>query len=1118
MSIIALKRLANRLENATSIERLDALTELQTFARNDAQLVGEYALQKVLDLLKEQGSAEEYQESLDLIDRLIKNRDKEAVIANSGIILSVTGNIELLLDLLEHEDLTVGVMASQILTEIHATEPLKLESCIQDCPDGMNKLLQRLPDGSREEIRNQAIVLIQQLTVHNEEMKKTVVFNEGFEFLFNIINGEGGCVDAGLVIQDCLQICRNILQGNEICQRLFFGMGIEWILKLQEFFDPEILETLSISSIEGESGEWFDQPGRINCAVLALNALAGALEVNNSKHQNLIAFKITSLIPITANWIARKGPNSIVQAALLLLSRVIDGNAEVASQVANMMVKINPLKVGKHFPFGVDIPLINFGFKPLPTDDRKFVTVSALLAERYVFCSYAWKPISIGSNGSSTGNGEGALAPTGISEECLLILEKIFSADSITCDLMIQYILAPPPPSMEEEDAKEGSLESMRPLGSILLSLLVDGCARILSGSHMLLNAMEQEVEVAGRSANILSLLFIYGGQLARELSTVITTGHLSLGKAVGISSQSLLPYLLSTAGRAARIPVGGHTILVAILRLLSGIVSGCDVAARQMLDDPSNFFVVDLATTMSESAGTPLVVQVAACFFLGTCFTALKDPLKDSAPPDSNEITGLTQKSFLNMIESRIGLTRFNEILKLPLKSNSRSTGAQKDLASDLFFSNGFKVFYESHVEYIKNGIFQSYVGTIDDLSENCNDASLKQLLQMQKEKIIELESRINNGLNITNQSFSEPTLLLPPIDVPLNLSEFESHPDYSKSKELMDRIEALNIYNIELKGLLATSEEKSDEVQIMIETLTVRIKEVEELLNVSNGKVSLLQQALVGRDSELDNMVRGERVISEEADQQRKRAENAEKIVRMYEQQHQQSNMKALKGTSTDNTNEVIKLQEECRQLLARAERAESSLELKNSSGNNGNKLGEHEGFILKLKENILRLDSERATLTDRLEQRDRKIELLEEDLRGPVPFEMAREKKISDLERRNADLTQQLWAAEADLQSRSSLVSPELALVPSPSVGGLDEAVWRQVAQSAQDLFIAIGMEDSIELTQDATLYTGDMMINGLHICGDTITHAVNEMSDISESMGLKNLGGSEGSIQR
>jgi hypothetical protein len=73
---------------------------------------------------------------------------------------------------------------------------------------------------------------------------------------------------------------------------------------------------------------------------------------------------------------------------------------------------------------------------------------------------------------------------------------------------------------------------------------------------------------------------------------------------------------------------------------------------------------------------------------------------------------------------------------------------------------------------------------------------------------------------------------------------------------------------------------------------------------------------------------------------------------------------------------------------------------------------------------------------------------------------------------------------------------------------------------VAQSVLDLFAAIGMEEHIEVTQfeDASLRTGDMVINGLQICGEVINHAVNEMSDISESMGLRDLGGAEGSIQR
>jgi vacuolar-type H+-ATPase subunit H len=137
-------------------------------------------MQLLIDLLKEQGTTEEYQEALDLIYRLIKcPKDPAAATANSELILlQKADNIELLLELLEHKDMVVGITTSQILTEVHTSSGPLLEKAIQDCHTGMNKLLQRLPDSAREEIRNQAIVLVQQLTANNEEMKKTVAFNE----------------------------------------------------------------------------------------------------------------------------------------------------------------------------------------------------------------------------------------------------------------------------------------------------------------------------------------------------------------------------------------------------------------------------------------------------------------------------------------------------------------------------------------------------------------------------------------------------------------------------------------------------------------------------------------------------------------------------------------------------------------------------------------------------------------------------------------------------------------------------------------------------------------------------------------------------------------------------
>jgi hypothetical protein len=68
--------------------------------------------------------------------RLVKNRDLLASQMNTTIILSDLKSIELLLDLLEHDDLTVGVMSSQILSEIHVHNEEILEKKIQESPAG----------------------------------------------------------------------------------------------------------------------------------------------------------------------------------------------------------------------------------------------------------------------------------------------------------------------------------------------------------------------------------------------------------------------------------------------------------------------------------------------------------------------------------------------------------------------------------------------------------------------------------------------------------------------------------------------------------------------------------------------------------------------------------------------------------------------------------------------------------------------------------------------------------------------------------------------------------------------------------------------------------------------
>ena len=111
-------------------------------------------------------------------------------------------------------------------------------------------------------------------------------------------------------------------------------------------------------------------------------------------------------------------------------------------------------------------------------------------------------------------------------------------------------------------------------------------------------------------------------------------------------------------------------------------------------------------------------------------------------------------------------------------------------------------------------------------------------------------------------------------------------------------------------------------------------------------------------------------------------------------------QLNAHGVKNVRTD----MVNVTEERDALLARAERAEKALEERGSHpmsqgrDDAGNMLNNHENKeysdeMISLKENVLRLDSERAVLQNILSQREKKIELLEEDLRGPVPFESGR-----------------------------------------------------------------------------------------------------------------------------
>jgi hypothetical protein len=378
--------------------------------------------------------------------------------------------------------------------------------------------------------------------------------NQGFEILFGIIQTESDVDEASVVIQDCLSICRNILYDCDPCQRLFFAMGQEWTLRLSEYFTPYFLEkpTASGPSDGDDDMFWADKLDYARCAFLAMDALVGALSVPNPKHQQLVALEVADVIPSAMFWIARGGPSYLIHAGLTLISRCVEGNNKVGAEIMNMSIQLSPSIVGKNVPHKRDneapsqIHELLFGWKPLPNDDRKCIAVVSLLAERYVYASRAWNG-KITFADVSGNNSQLAAVPSafthsveemdvstadGFSQSCYFILDALLAADSSMTGMLIQYVVAPPPPLPDDDHG--GSLESMKPLCSILFGLVLDVCFKLSDASHVHSSNFRTDSDVAERAANILTLVLLHGGHLARELSTALNTVHLSSSSTTG--------------------------------------------------------------------------------------------------------------------------------------------------------------------------------------------------------------------------------------------------------------------------------------------------------------------------------------------------------------------------------------------------------------------------------------------------------------------------------------------------------------------------------------------------------------------------------------------------------
>ncbi|XP_077427416.1 general vesicular transport factor p115 isoform X2 [Vanacampus margaritifer] len=223
-AVRALKSLSKKYRMEVGTQATDHLINILQTDRSDSEILG-YALDTLYNIICNDEEEEQDETAQKQADDL-GTKFTEAFIQDPE-------HITLLLTMLEEFDFHVRWPAVKLLTALLRNQCVQLQSIILVSPMGVSRLMDLLAD-SREVIRNDGLLLLQQLTKGNAAIQKIVAFENAFERLLDIITEEGSS-DGGIVVEDCLLLLRNLLKNNSSNQN-FFKEG-SFIQRMKPWFE-----------------------------------------------------------------------------------------------------------------------------------------------------------------------------------------------------------------------------------------------------------------------------------------------------------------------------------------------------------------------------------------------------------------------------------------------------------------------------------------------------------------------------------------------------------------------------------------------------------------------------------------------------------------------------------------------------------------------------------------------------------------------------------------------------------------------------------------------------------------------------------------------------------------
>ncbi|XP_027138964.1 general vesicular transport factor p115 isoform X1 [Larimichthys crocea] len=245
-AVRALKSLSKKYRMEVGTQAMDHLINVLQTDRSDSEILG-YALDTLYNIICND-EEEEQDESEDAVTPvLVSGKHKNIPIPDENAqkqaddlgaqftetFIQDSEHVTLLLTLLEEFDFHVRWPGVKLLTALLKNQGVQVQGIILVSPMGVSRLMDLLAD-SREVIRNDGLLLLQQLTKSNAAIQKIVAFENAFERLLDIITEEGSS-DGGIVVEDCLLLLLNLLKNNSSNQN-FFKEG-SYIQRMKPWFE-----------------------------------------------------------------------------------------------------------------------------------------------------------------------------------------------------------------------------------------------------------------------------------------------------------------------------------------------------------------------------------------------------------------------------------------------------------------------------------------------------------------------------------------------------------------------------------------------------------------------------------------------------------------------------------------------------------------------------------------------------------------------------------------------------------------------------------------------------------------------------------------------------------------